>query len=126
VDDGRLVYRWDALDRLSRVETRSGQVVARYAYDAMNRRVRKEVTSAASDPGLAGVTLFFHDASQLVEEVFSLDPTDPGQPFMTARQYVYGPGIDQPCVIDRYAAGAGSAPLDPAPENRTELSLGGG
>ncbi len=120
------MYRWDALDRLSRVETRSGQVVARYAYDAMNRRVRKEVTSAAGVPDLVGVTLFFHDASQLVEELFSLDPTDPGQPFMTARQYVYGPGIDQPCVLDRYAAGAGSAPLDPASANLTQVALGAG
>lgn len=123
VDDGRLVYRWDGLDRLSRVETPAGQVLARYTYDAANRRVKKEVTAAVADPALAGITLFFHDASQIVEELFSTDPSDPARPFMTARQFTYEAGIDQPLTIDRYQAGPGSAPLDTA--NLTQISMGG-
>ncbi|HBP18365.1 MAG TPA: hypothetical protein DEA08_11320 [Planctomycetes bacterium] len=121
VDDGRFVYRWDGFNRLVRVETTGGVVVARYSYDAQGRRVSKEVTAAASDPNLQGTTLFFHDGGQILEELFR-GPA--ATQFTLMRQFTYGLTIDEPCTIDRYVAGAGSAALDAS--NLTTLQTSSG
>jgi len=43
MQDGQLIYHYDALDRLSAVDNASGIPIARYFYDALNRRIAKEI-----------------------------------------------------------------------------------
>ena len=74
-------YRYDCLDRLVEVRT-NGITVATYAYDALNRRVRKTQSAA--------VTIFIHDGQDVVEERVNGS---------LVREFIYGRGIDSPVAM---------------------------
>ena len=82
VDDGSRRFHYDAMNRLVRVSDGGGDI-ATYAYDGLNRRIRKD---AGGD-----VTAFFYDAAQVIEERNGVNQTQ--------RQFVYGRRIDSPLQI---------------------------
>ena len=49
IADEKFHYHYDALDRLQEVQDAQGQAVARYFYDALNRRIAKEVNGHRTD-----------------------------------------------------------------------------
>ena len=77
--DGNRHYLYDALNRLVRVTTLSGNTLANYNYDAFGRRTHKVAQSQ--------VTLFHYFGKQVMEE-----RNIQGQ---VQRQFVYGQGIDE-------------------------------
>src|SRR5260370_6556978 len=64
VDNGTLQFAYDFLDRLIAVNRKStGTLVAQYRYDALMRRVRREVTAPISE-----TVLYAWDAWHILEE----------------------------------------------------------
>jgi RHS repeat-associated protein len=97
---GAVAYQWDYKNRLREVCTLAGaatncsspgaSVVATYAYDAMNRRIRKIVSNSGS---FNGTTNFYYDGWQTIEERNGSDTE--------TQQYVYGAVyIDEPITLD--------------------------
>ncbi len=80
--DGIKDYIYDWADRLIQVEN-SGQVLAAYTYDALNRRVTRVVGTEA--------TTFVYDGSDVIEEY-----TDG----VFDRSFVYGSTIDEPILLE--------------------------
>lgn len=82
VSDGLQDYVYDWADRLIEV-WEGGQIITQYSYDALNRRVTKDMTQTAD------VTTYVYHDSQVLEEITngSLDIT-----------YVYGDYIDDPIM----------------------------
>ncbi|MDJ0843851.1 RHS repeat-associated core domain-containing protein [Crocosphaera sp.] len=103
VEDENYKYQYDFRNRL-RIATRKGdglipdEVVAKYSYDAMGRRIRKEVSNSGANDG---VTDFYYDGNQVVEE-------RDGSNVLT-QQFVYGNYIDEVLVMDRNLDGDDSA-----------------
>ena len=96
VDDGTQSYQWDYANRLRQVvRIEDGQTIAKYEYDAFNRRVSKEVTNV---PGQDGFTRFFHDGQHEVEE-WNGTVAESG----VVARYVYGKGVDEVVVMDRFS-----------------------
>ncbi len=94
-DDGTYLYSYDAFNRLTQVTNKSsGAVVASYTYDAMGRRITKDVTNSGA---LDGVTRFLYDGEETIEE-------RNGAGTLT-QQYVYGRGIKELLVLDRNLTG---------------------
>jgi len=76
-------YIWDIENKL--IEVRKSGIIARYTYDALGRRIGKEVN---------GVTKQFrYDGEDLIMEMNSDDS-------ITA-SYTFGPGIDNPLMMNR-------------------------
>lgn len=66
IDDGKNIYRYDALDRLRQVVRRSNNVtVAKYAYDELNRRTKKVVSNP---PGPKANARFIYSGWSKIEE----------------------------------------------------------
>lgn len=98
-DDGALRYEWDFQNRLRRVTRDSDSLtIAGYTYDAMNRRVAKDVTNSGD---LDGTTRFLYTGWQVLEERDAADEL--------VQQYVYGLYIDEPLILDRNLDGGTSA-----------------
>jgi RHS repeat-associated protein len=90
-DDGTHTFVHDALNRLIEVRRISdGLTVARYTYDALNRRVTKTVTNSGA---LNGATRYLLDGVQEIEERDGADAV--------VAQYVYGPAIDEILTMER-------------------------
>jgi RHS repeat-associated protein len=88
--DGARMYKWDAFNRLREVTTTTGTLIAKYAYDADGRRIRKTLGPAAT----AGVsTDYKYNGWQIVEESAPTSATP-------RTQYVYGKGIDEVLAKD--------------------------
>lgn len=84
VDDGEFLYAWDDENRLSTVTRKSDTlVIAQYQYDALGRRVVKQVSLA----GPVEETRFVYDAFRVIEEQDALGSTQ--------REYVYGNYVDE-------------------------------
>ena len=90
IEDGEYLYEWDSRNLLRRATRKGDGVVAEYFYDAIGRRIRKEVFNFEN---LDGVTDFYYHDKRVVEE---RDGND-----ILAQQYVYGNYIDEVLVIDR-------------------------
>lgn len=83
-DDGTRAYTYDAYGHLTRVTTNGGTTeLARYEYDALDRRVR-EITPS-------GVEHYIYDGDNLV---LVLDGAS-----AIKRQYVYGDAVDRPVLL---------------------------
>ena len=96
--NGHFEFFYDSWNRLDAVQLLDGTTVAEYDYDAMNRRVEKDVSdSGAGD----GTTRYYYDGWQVIEE------RDAGD--AVTQQYVYGTGIDEVLVMDRNLNGGNSA-----------------
>lgn len=90
LQDATHELEWDAFNRLRRVTERStGDVIAEYAYDALDRRVAKTVTNSGA---LNGETQYVYDAEDVIAEYDGA---------ALLREYVHGPGYDEPLVMDR-------------------------
>ncbi len=99
VDDGEFILQWDYKNRLrSVIRKADGELVAVYAYDALNRRVRKDVSNSTV---ANGITDYYYDSWQVVEE---RDLSDTLQ-----HQYVYGIYIDETLILDRNLNGNSDA-----------------
>ncbi len=89
-------YTWDYRDRLTRVlsKTSGGAVTkdVRYAYDAEDDRVRKEV-DGDGDGTYEATENYAYAGGQLA---LVLDTTGAVQ-----ERYLYGPGVDQPLAVER-------------------------
>ena len=83
-DDGTYLYTYDFANRLVLVESQSNAVLVKFAYDALGRRIRKEV------PG-EYTPIDMWSGSRLMEqrEDQDLDGT-----YERVRQLVYGPAVD--------------------------------
>jgi len=79
-DDGK-EYFYDRQNLLMRVEDGSSNRIASYAYDALGRRIEKDVEDAGGDI----VTRFYYNGSQMIEET-----DDAGTPSVE-REYVWAP-----------------------------------
>jgi len=94
LEDDRFQYAYDFKNRLVAVSRKSdGALVAQYTYDALDRRVRKDV--AAGQP-TAGVTLYFYDGQRVCEE--RVPAEQPPEPDPTTTTFVYSP-LALDCVI---------------------------
>jgi YD repeat-containing protein len=81
IEDSRYRYFYDGLNRLVRVEQKTGnQTIGRYAYDYFDRRIRREIRNTGFD-GIA--RYLYTPRGDLIEE-----DDDQGKP---ARQYVWHP-----------------------------------
>jgi RHS repeat-associated protein len=119
VHDGSFGYRWDYRNRLRQVCTldlaqRSGidgvpgtaddcssagaRVISVYTYDALDRRIRKSVTSSGP---LNGATNFYYDRWRTIEERDSAD--------VLLRQAVYGVYTDELLALDTNQDGNNTA-----------------
>ncbi|NBD34571.1 MAG: hypothetical protein GVY30_01065 [Chloroflexi bacterium] len=78
-DDGK-EYFYDRNNLLTRVEDGSSNRAASYAYDALGRRIEKDVEDAGGDI----VTRFYYSGHRMVEE------TDDGGTPSVEREYVWG------------------------------------
>lgn len=81
-------YAYDALGRLVEVRT-NGQWVARYAYDALNRRVIKDLAGGGAR------TVSYYDGDAIVEQVENGN---------WGNRYVHGGGVDLPLALARGGA----------------------
>ncbi|MDA1015349.1 MAG: DUF6531 domain-containing protein [Planctomycetota bacterium] len=90
LEDGEHSYEYDFRNRLVRVTDAGGNEVARYAYDANNRRSLSVVSNSGE---LDGTTEFIYDGARAIEERNG-DQT-------LRNQYVYGNRIDEVVVLDR-------------------------
>jgi RHS repeat-associated protein len=98
-DDGEFTFQWDYLNRLRTVTRKSGGTpIAVYSYDAVSRRIRKQVTNSGA---LNGTTDFYLDGWREIEERNGADAL--------VQQYVYGVYIDEPLVLDRNLGGGDTA-----------------
>jgi len=89
--DARFTYHWDALNRLREVRrARDGEPVATYDYDALDRRVRKQVANGDQ----TRETRFFYSGWQCVEE-----QNGEGR---TMRQYIYGQKLDDLLAVAQF------------------------
>ena len=87
VDDGVLQYTYDYLNRLRTVRRKSDNaLVATYTYDALGRRIRKQLPSGAG-------SRYLYDGESLIEE---RDQTN-----VVVSQFVYGYFVDQPLMMKR-------------------------
>ena len=98
IEDGEYLYEWDSRNRLRRATRKGDGVVGEYFYDAMGRRIRREVNN--SEP-LNGTTDYYYDGNRVVEE---RDENN-----VLTQQYVYGNYIDEVLVLDRNLDGDDSA-----------------
>jgi RHS repeat-associated protein len=84
-DDGTNTYEYDYENRLTKVTRKSDSVVlGEYRYDALSRRVEKEISGT--------ITTFVYDGSRVIEE-------RQGGPVVA--EYVFGSGIDEVLTMDR-------------------------
>jgi RHS repeat-associated protein len=96
-DNGNLIKNWarghkyiyDCENRLTDVnDNDTGNPVASYSYDYLNRRVKKTVYGS---PDV--ITKYCYDGDQVIAEYDGSDNL--------LRKFIYGPGIDEPiCMID--------------------------
>jgi RHS repeat-associated protein len=88
--DGGFNYVYDEENRLVRVTRNSDSaIVGQYLYDALGRRI----TRVASPSATFDTTLYFHDATRVIEE-----QNDVGA---TQATYVYGTYVDEVLTMDR-------------------------
>jgi len=102
-DDGTYEFAWDYQNRLRTVTRKSdGALIAVYAYDADDRRVRKVVTNSGD---LDGTTDFYYDGWHVIEERDEADTL--------VQQYVHGMRgdvhFDEPLVLNRNENGDDNA-----------------
>jgi len=96
VENGTLQFKWDYANRLRVVERVSdGATIAVYEYDALNRRVSKNVTNTDAN----GYTRFYHDGQHEIEEWNATAGADGAR--LMAR-YVYGSRTDEVLIMDRF------------------------
>src|SRR5262249_22601700 len=104
-DDGTFRYSYDALNRLTEVTRKSdGKLVASYTYDAVGRRISKDVINSGS---LDGVTRFLYDGQETIEERNKANTI--------TQQYVYGAQFGELLVLDRNLTGG---PIATGPGNQ--------
>ena len=91
IDDGAVTFTWDIYNRLrSATRKADAQTIATYAYDALGRRIRKNVSGSGS---LDGTTFFYYDRQRVIEEHNAHESL--------MQQYMYGNYIDEVLVMDR-------------------------
>jgi RHS repeat-associated protein len=89
------LYVYDGFNRLSEV-TRADGVVVAYFYDALDRRVRKDIT--ATDASVA-TTAYIYDGEDIIMEFTGVD-VGVNELTLTSR-YTHGPDRDQPLAVER-------------------------
>ena len=88
--DGGFNYVYDEENRLVRITRNSDSaIVGQYLYDALGRRVVR----VASPSATFDTTLYFHDASRVIEEQNGIGATQ--------ATYVYGNDVDEVLTMDR-------------------------
>jgi|GEM_PF-3413750 len=100
INDGTLLFEWDYRNRLKRVRSAStgNPLVATYAYDAANRRIRKDVA------GSAEISDFYYDGWRVLEERDGADGV--------TQQYVFGNYLDEVLTLDKQSRGLTVADLN--------------
>ncbi|MGK7955408.1 MAG: RHS repeat-associated core domain-containing protein, partial [Crocosphaera sp.] len=98
VEDENYTYQYDSRNRLRIATRKADGEVAEYSYDAMGRRIRKDVSNSGANDG---VTDFYYDGNRVVEE-------RDGSNVLT-QQFVYGNYIDEVLVMDRNLDGDNNA-----------------
>lgn len=79
LSDGSKTYVYDFANRLIQVTNPLNATTSNYTYDALGRRIRKDVNGS--------ITTFFYDGARSIEERNNADQME--------RQYVYGRWIDE-------------------------------
>ena len=92
-DDGNQLYEYDYENRLTEIRRKSDNaLIAEYRYDPFGRRAKKFVYIPESR-----VVNYLYDGPQVIEER--------NGDFEPERRYVYGPGIDEPLVMETGGGG---------------------
>jgi len=97
-DDGTFLYYYDCENRLTDVNDASDEPIVSYKYDYQGRRVRK-IVYYNGEPN--EITEYCYDGGRVIAEY--------NESGSRLRGYYYGPGIDKPVCMHRYAAGGGIA-----------------
>jgi len=104
-DDGTYTFAWDAKNRLRKTTRKSDNIVVGiYAYDALDRRIRRTCIAPGTPTPPAVTVHYYMDGQRVIEE---REPSG-GSESLT-RQYTYGPYIDEVLTLDRDLNGNGSA-----------------
>ncbi len=101
-------YVWDAFGRVTEVRDSANSLIARYRYDALNRRVEKEL----ANPPLADdiITRYFYDGWRAIEErAMQLDTNSNDYEAVRAR-YGFGLSLDETLWMDRDVAPTSGSP----------------
>ncbi|MCB0485860.1 MAG: RHS repeat-associated core domain-containing protein [Flavobacteriaceae bacterium] len=90
-------FQWDYRNRLVQMtdENSSGvalQIVT-YVYDALDRRISKNVDATPNDTADGVVTQFIYDREDIILDIVDADGDGVGLP-VVERRYLHGPGID--------------------------------
>jgi RHS repeat-associated protein len=96
VNDGTLSYQYDPFNRLTLVGPSAGGVFATYYYDALGRRVFKQVDFSGTGPAANAMYRYLYDGQQIVEELLLRFTTT------TLRQFVWGQYIDELIQLKAY------------------------
>ena len=91
-------FAWDHRNRLIRITDRpsvGGQPtqLVEFTYDALNRRIAKEVDAAPADAVDGAITYFIYDESDVLAEFFDSDGSGPALATKSMR-YLHGPDVD--------------------------------
>jgi YD repeat-containing protein len=106
VDDNVHHYKWDAFNRLIRVEDKSGNLVVGYAYDAFGRRVTKMFPTRVGGSQLNENSLYAFSGQHVIQEDqlrggTVVPPSLTAPPlYRVVRQWAYGSGIDEVLAMD--------------------------
>jgi len=96
---GNQRYVWDVFGRLTKIENAStGSLIARYRFDAFNRRVEKYALSAPGVPD--ATTRYYYDGWRAIEER-AVDGTSPSLVEVVRARYGFGLALDEVLWMDR-------------------------
>jgi YD repeat-containing protein len=98
-------FVYDYHNRLTSVTDRdAGGIVTQivhYTYDALDRRIARDVDTTPNDGNDGVVTHFVYDREDVLLEFVDADGSGPGKPALSMR-YLHGPGIDNVLAQENY------------------------
>jgi len=114
-------YVWDVFGRLTKIENAAtGSLIARYRFDAFNRRVEKHAPSAPGTPD--ATTRYHYDGWRAIEERAVEEWTVEGSPIVVEvvrARYGFGLALDEVLWMDRDVARNSEEPWQPDPISGT-------
>ncbi len=90
IQKGTQFFTYDYRNQLVSVTDSSDNSTVNYKYDALGRRISKQLTNSPTHP----LTYYYYSGNQVIEERDGSDNV--------LKQYIYGNGIDETLRMDKY------------------------